>query len=128
MSIEPTCSYCGASDKGRCKTLEQAAKCSQYFEHNEDKKGVDHDFDFGFTEPVDLETITAATTVQTTKVQELTKANKSLDNKLHTLYNTIIPFLDRLQKGGEKDIHWPNRAQQITEFKQKLSDIVEGKK
>jgi hypothetical protein len=27
MSIEPTCLFCGASDKFRCKTSEQARTC-----------------------------------------------------------------------------------------------------
>lgn len=29
MSIEPTCHYCGASDKGRCRTQQEADTCSQ---------------------------------------------------------------------------------------------------
>jgi hypothetical protein len=28
---EPTCNYCGASDKFRCATLAQAARCSSYY-------------------------------------------------------------------------------------------------
>jgi hypothetical protein len=31
MSIEPTCSYCNASDKGRCKTQEEASSCLMYY-------------------------------------------------------------------------------------------------
>ena len=27
MSIEPTCHYCGASDKNRCRTYEETKKC-----------------------------------------------------------------------------------------------------
>lgn len=30
MSIEPTCHYCGASDKGRCRTQQEADTCSLY--------------------------------------------------------------------------------------------------
>lgn len=32
MSIEPTCNFCNASDKFRCKTLEEAERCSTYQE------------------------------------------------------------------------------------------------
>jgi len=30
MSIEPTCDFCGYSDKFRCKTQEEADKCDQH--------------------------------------------------------------------------------------------------
>lgn len=34
MSIEPTCDYCGYSDKFRCKSEAAAAGCEQYREKN----------------------------------------------------------------------------------------------
>lgn len=29
MSVEPTCAYCGASDKNRCKNMEEARHCTR---------------------------------------------------------------------------------------------------
>lgn len=37
MSIEPTCDYCGASDKYRCKNEKQTANCWNYIGINSDK-------------------------------------------------------------------------------------------
>lgn len=126
--MEPTCDFCGIIDKNRCRTRDQAAKCSEYFRQNEEKRGIDFDMDFGFTEPVVVEDYIKQNTAQSEQVKTLRKQNKDLDNRLQTLYNTIIPFLERIKAGGEKDIHWPNRAQQIETFQQKLTNIVEGKK
>lgn len=126
--MEPVCAFCGIGDKQRCKTLEQATKCSNYFEANEEKAGIDFEFDFGFSEPIDVTELTETNNEKNKVIENLKIENKDLDNRLHSLYNTIIPFLERIEKGGEKDIHWPNRAKQIASFKTKLTNIVEGKK
>lgn len=125
--MEPTCGYCGISDKGRCKTREQAAKCAAYFEKEMDSRGINMSFDFGFTEPVDVQEISELADRRLEIITKLNKQVKDLDKRMNTLYNSIIPFLDKLMSGGDKDIHWPGRAAQIDEFKSKLTDIVEGK-
>ena len=127
MSIESTCDYCGLSDKNRCRSREAATTCPSYL-RDERNRGIDFDVDFGFTEPVNTEEIIAENEASRKRSSALHEKAEDLDKRLNLMYNSIIPFLDRLMKGGEKDIHWPNRAEQIGAFKNKLTAIIEGKK
>jgi hypothetical protein len=68
------------------------------------------DFDFGFTSIDDIE------------------KTPDSDQRLQLMYDTIIPLLDNLCHNPDKPtIHWPNRVEKITEFKEKLKNILEGK-
>ena len=84
------------------------------------------DFDFGFSfadEEVEevKENLTSIIRNDQQKIEEL-------ENRMHLLYSSIIPFLDNLCKNPEKStIHWPNRVEKIKEYKIKLKQIVEGK-
>ena len=84
------------------------------------------DFDFGFSfadEEVEevKENLTSIIRNDQQKIEEL-------ENRMHLLYSSIIPFLDNLCKNPEKStIHWPNRVEKIQEYKIKLKQIVEGK-
>jgi hypothetical protein len=50
-----------------------------------------------------------------------------IQKRLNDLYELIEPFLDNLCKNPERStIHWPNRAEKIQKFKEKLKNIVEG--
>lgn len=50
-----------------------------------------------------------------------------LDRRLNLMYDTISPLLDNLGKDPEKEtIVWPNRDRAVSEFKQKLADILHG--
>lgn len=124
MSIEPTCQFCGASDKFRCKNLEEATSCTSYEKHKPKPK-IDFSFDFGFSDEPEI------TQEQYDQSKELHNELQSkvleLNSRLEALHAAVIPLLDKLCQGGEKDIHWPNRAKQIKTFKKKLTEIVEGK-
>ncbi len=129
MSIEPQCHFCGASDKFRCKTQEQANDCTQ---NTGRRLKADEVFDFGFTfadneetKAAELELVVEASSKE---LDDLRSRNKNLDNRVKKLYNAILPFLDNLCANPEKPtIHWPNRVEKIQEFKTKLAQIAQGK-
>ena len=128
MSIEPTCHFCGVSDKFRCKTKEDALLCAQY---TADKRPIE-DFDFGFSfadnEEEKAAEVALAVEVVSKELTDLQAENKRLDKRVQTLYNAILPFLDNLCANPEKaTIHWPNRVEKIQEFKTKLAKIAQGK-
>jgi uncharacterized coiled-coil protein SlyX len=80
------------------------------------------DFDFGFS----------FSEISTEEVEEkITKEKQTTDElnrRLELLYSTIDIFLSNLSKNPEKTtINWPNRVEKITEFREKLKSIVEGK-
>jgi uncharacterized coiled-coil protein SlyX len=51
-----------------------------------------------------------------------------LTDRLNTMYNSIVPFLDNLCKNPDKStIYWPDRVKKIEAYKKKLLSIVEGK-
>jgi glucose-6-phosphate isomerase len=90
-----------------------------------DKKIISEDFDFGFSFTNDIEDNIAKLEEQHKSKDEIIE---SLQGKINTLYDMITVFLDNLTKNPEKaTIHWPNRAEKITEYKKKLKMIVEGK-
>lgn len=53
--------------------------------------------------------------------------SKTLQNRLDSLFNTILPFLNNLKQNPEKStIHWPNRAKKIDTYIEKLREIAYG--
>lgn len=75
-------------------------------------------FDFGFT-AVDEEELEA--------VQKVSVAAESTEDKLHNLYNAIIPLLNNLKQNPEKDyILWPNRLEKVEQFENHLNKIYRG--
>lgn len=90
---------------------------------------VEEEFDFGFSfVDEDYEEVKEVSHKlqqdHQTKLEEL----KDLENRLDTLYKSILPFLDNLCKNPEKStIHWPNRVEKIQQYKKKLQQIVEGR-
>jgi hypothetical protein len=75
-------------------------------------------FDFGFT-AVDENELEA--------VQSVTASASSTEERLHGLYNAIIPLLNNLKKNPEKDyILWPNRLAKVEEFEDHLQKIYKG--
>lgn len=127
---EPSCHFCGVSDKGRCKTQEDANLCSRY----QDKKPLEF-FDFGFTfgdneedKAEELRQLQDDVLTTNKELEELRRVNKRLDKAVQSVYNAIIPFLDNLCANPEKPtIHWPNRVEKIQEFKTKLAKLAQGK-
>lgn len=60
-------------------------------------------------------------------VDEPPEDEMTAEERLQLMYDTIIPLLENLSKNPEKkNIHWPNRAEKIEGFKQKLKHILEG--
>ena len=75
-------------------------------------------FDFGFT-AVNEEELEA--------VQKVSVAASSTEERLHNLYNAIIPLLNNLKKNPEKDyILWPNRLEKVEQFESHLQSIYKG--
>ncbi len=75
-------------------------------------------FDFGFT-AVDEEELEA--------VQKVSVAAESVEDRLHSLYNAIIPLLNNLKQNPEKDyILWPNRLEKVEQFESHLQSIYKG--
>ena len=75
-------------------------------------------FDFGFT-AVDEEELEA--------VQKVSVAAESTEDRLHNLYNAIIPLLNNLKQNPEKDyILWPNRLEKVEQFESHLQSIYKG--
>ena len=75
-------------------------------------------FDFGFT-AVNEEELEA--------VQKVSVAASSTEERLHKLYNAIIPLLNNLKKNPEKDyILWPNRLEKVEQFESHLQSIYKG--
>lgn len=70
---------------------------------------LDGAFDFGFTTLSDNH-IAAQT-----------------DDKAMQMYHAILPLLNNLAKDSDKNayIHWPNRAEKILQFKNKLQEILD---
>lgn len=93
------------------------------------KKQVDDlgDFDFGFSFTDDvIETKQQVKDLETAVMSEQDKI-ANLQQRISSLYNAIEPFLDNLCKNPEKStIHWPNRVEKITQYKEKLKSIAEG--
>lgn len=89
------------------------------------KKDIDSaaEFDFGFSfENDEVETLP-------TNIHKKDQQILELQTRLKDLYDTIVPFLDNLCKNPEKTtINWPNRAETITKFKEKLSQIAKESK
>ena len=72
-------------------------------------------FDFGFT-AVDEEELEA--------VQKVSVAAESTEDRLHSLYNAIIPLLNNLKQNPEKDyIYWPNRSEILRKKIEELNII-----
>ena len=75
-------------------------------------------FDFGFT-AVNEEELEA--------VQKVSVAASSTEERLHNLYNAIIPLLNNLKQNPEKDyILWPNRLEKVKQFESHLQSIYKG--
>ena len=75
-------------------------------------------FDFGFT-AVDEDELEA--------VQKVSVAAESTEDRLHNLYNAIIPLLNDLKQNPEKDyILWPNRLEKVEQFESHLQSIYKG--
>ena len=75
-------------------------------------------FDFGFT-AVDEEELEA--------VQKVSVAAESVEDRLHSLYNAIIPLLNNLKQNPEKDyILWQNRLEKVEQFESHLQSIYKG--
>ena len=75
-------------------------------------------FDFGFT---------AVDESELDSVQIQKNAATSIEERLDSLYNAIIPLLNNLKKNPEKEyILWPNRLDKVEEFETFITKIYKG--
>ena len=86
------------------------------------------EFDFGFSFIDDeIEEVKETASKLETAQADSQATIEDLQERLNKLYNSIAPFLDNLCKNPEKStIYWPDRAQKIQAYKDKLLSIVEG--
>jgi hypothetical protein len=85
----------------------------------------DYNFDFGFSvvDETELEVL------QQTKAELESTTEEALDvqERLHKLYNMIMPLLNNLAKNPEKDyIYWPNRLDKIEKFRDAIDTVYKG--
>lgn len=86
----------------------------------------DEDFGFSFVDE-DFEEVKS----QVSKLETATKTDKEtiedLEKRLQAMHNSIDPFLENLKKNPEKTtIYWPNRTEKISQFQQRLKQILVG--
>jgi chromosome segregation ATPase len=86
----------------------------------------DEDFGFSFVDE-DFEEVKS----QVSKLETATKSDKEtiedLEKRLQAMFNSIDPFLENLKKNPEKTtIYWPNRTEKISQFQQRLKQILVG--
>lgn len=86
----------------------------------------DEDFGFSFVDE-DFEEVKS----QVTKLETATKSDKEtiedLEKRLKAMHESIDPFLENLKKNPEKTtIYWPNRTEKISQFQQRLRQILVG--
>lgn len=86
----------------------------------------DEDFGFSFVDE-DFEEVKS----QVTKLETATKSDKEtiedLEKRLKAMHESIDPFLENLKKNPEKTtIYWPNRTEKISQFQQRLKQILVG--
>ena len=75
-------------------------------------------FDFGFT---------AVDESELDSVQIQKNAATSIEERLDSLYNAIIPLLNNLKKNPEKEyILWPKRLVKVEEFETYITKIYKG--
>jgi|688.fasta_scaffold00051_58 hypothetical protein len=89
-------------------------------------------FDFGFTTQDENDIIANSDLhydVETTRdrVVQLETLLKTMNKKVHTIYDRISPLLNNLLKDADEKpiINWPNRKEKITEFQKILKKIVD---
>lgn len=82
-------------------------------------------FDFGFT-AVDEDELDAVKTAE----QNLAGTDEQLESvqiKLDSLFNAVIPLLNNLKQNPEKDyILWPSRLEKVEAFETMLTKIYKG--
>ena len=82
-------------------------------------------FDFGFT-AVDEKELDLVQYKQN-EVEDAKMESASMEDRLNTLYNAIMPLLSNLKKNPEKEyILWPDRLTKVEAFEDHLQKIYKG--
>lgn len=89
---------------------------------------MDNDFGFSLVSEAELK---AHEEMLKKKVEEqskvVAKATTEAQTKLEALRDMIMPLLNNLAKGPDKEyILWPNRAEKIEAFIKKVNNFVDG--
>jgi hypothetical protein len=88
-------------------------------------------FDFGFSavdesELNSIKELEAKTQSLEKQALQNEKLGAAVNEKLKKMYNMIVPLLDNLAKDPDKSyIYWPDRQKKISQFKQKLREVIE---
>jgi hypothetical protein len=86
---------------------------------------LDESFDFGFSivDEGELEVLQEAQDTITTVSAEAA----TLEARLDTLYNMMMPLLNNLAKNPDKNyIYWPDRLNKIEQFRDRLDKVYQG--
>jgi hypothetical protein len=82
-------------------------------------------FDFGFTAVTEDEL--AGVEISKKIAEEKEEEAATIQERLDSLYNAIIPLLNNLKKNPEKDyILWPDRLAKVEQFEDHLQKIYQG--
>ncbi|MDB4443338.1 hypothetical protein N9157_02390 [Saprospiraceae bacterium] len=86
---------------------------------------TDDIFDFGFTAVTEDELEYSQKAVA--KAVEAANEAETVQERLDSLYNAVIPLLNNLKKNPEKDyILWPNRLDKVEQFENVITKIYKG--
>ena len=82
-------------------------------------------FDFGFTAVTEDEL--AFVEISKKIAEEKEEEAATIQERLDSLYNAIIPLLNNLKKNPEKDhILWPDLLAKVEQFEDHLQQIYQG--
>lgn len=89
---------------------------------------IDEDWDFGFS-VVSEEELAQKEREALAEVEQVAADAEEYRRRLHLLRKMILPLLKNLAADGDNKayIHWPNRADKINEFIDRVNKVVEGK-
>ncbi len=88
------------------------------------KYPTNEDFGFSFIDD-EFNELKKQVKSNTSDFSKISEENETLKKNLKELFDLTNKFLENLKKNPEKTtIFWPNRAEKIEEFQEKLKQIV----
>lgn len=92
------------------------------------KKLMDLDFDFGFSAVTEGELKQYENQQLKDLSQQVTSSSavaSTYKERLETMYNMVVPLINNLSKDPQKEyILWPNRDKKLSDFKNKLDQLM----
>jgi hypothetical protein len=57
-------------------------------------------------------------------IKAIDEEAKDWQTRAHALYDSFLPLLNNLSSSEKEYIYWPNRSEDIENFKKKMSEIL----